>query len=913
MRKSSPILVQVTMLLCAIFAFAGFVAGGVPATTWFIPEGATLSASQISGLFDSSQLYFNVQSAVFPDGEIRGNITPSPDTFQTDGGDPFAANPNNNPVVFAALLEGGQVRPRNVVTTASGYGSVTVDPVTRQLKGFVVTSGIAGTAAQIRDGLPGLNGAAVVTLEGGPVVWTVPAGTVLSEAQYARLSSGACYFNVPSGSFPDGELRGQLNKQVRSSSLSGTNVVPQVTTNASGIGLLALNPVTRQFSGYVRASGFDSAVTSVSVRYGDPATNGPVIVNLVNSGNGVWSIPAFNNPVVFTTVIAAFNSDMLYFSVHTQNNPLGELRGQIAKPVVRIGTAGLDGFNEIPPVSTQASGTGIMAWNSVTGRVSGSVVTDTVLGTAANIHSGSVATNGPALIPLTTNSPVTVPPAPGISFGLDIQPVLSASCARFCHVTGGNTPMSLQTGVSYPNVAYLLVPGDSASSYFYHRIAINDPPTFPQMPLNRPPLSLETQALFRDWIDRGALFDFYPADLTLAVNPASPQLPGTPVAITATGQGGAGEYEFRFWLKDTTGVYTLVQPYSAASVWNWNTGGLPAGTYSIAVQVRASGTAPAKGFDSEKVVNFVIAPATTVQTMDVTVSPGTTVMAGTPLSFSAVNVSGGSGTYEYRFWLKDTSGTYSLSQAYSAANTRTLDTAGFVPGVYSMAVQVKSAGSANSFDLEKVVNFVIAPTAVQTMDVAVSPGTTVLAGTPLSFSAVNVSGGSGIYEYQFWLKDTSGTYSLSQPYSAAGTRNLDTAGFAPGVYSMAVQVKSAGSVSPTGFDLEKVVNFVIAPPAVTSFDILSSPSSLPAAGGTVTVTATNTAGGSGDYIYQFWLKDTSGLYTLAQPYSPSASWDWDTAGLPNGTYYIAVQAKSVGSVTVNGYDLERVAGFLIGP
>jgi hypothetical protein len=481
------------------------VVAAAPAT-WLVPDGSTLSATQMASLFDSNQLYFNVKSAANSSGEIRGGIAPSSAVFVTDAGDPFAPNPANNPVTFAALLDGTQARPRNVITNANGYGSVTLNPQTKQLTGVVVTSGIAGSAAHINDGLPGATGAIIVTLEGGPVVWTIPANTVLTDAQIARLNAGAYYLDVHSTLFPDGELRGQLNQQVRFVSLKGSNETPAVSTSATGIGYLAFNPTAKQLSGFVKVKGLSSTATSAVIRFGAAGTNGPGIVDLVDSGNGLWSIPVISNPVLSSAVIAAFNNDTLYVNVHTQTNTGGEIRGQIVKSSARVGTAILNGGNEIPAVSTQGIGTGLLAWNSVTELVSGSVKTDKVDGTAATINSGSVSTSGPALISLTTTSPVTVTPTSGVSFALDIQPIFNASCAiSNCHVPGGIGPLSMLPGVSYDTIAFRLVPGDASASYFYKRITENDPPSFLQMPLNKPPLSIAEQNLFKTWINKGAL------------------------------------------------------------------------------------------------------------------------------------------------------------------------------------------------------------------------------------------------------------------------------------------------------------------------------------------------------------------------------------------------------------------------
>jgi len=517
MLKFNRFATRSVVLLLAALVTAGCSGGGgsdssggtSPASTqvtWFVPEGSTLSTTQMATLFDTGQLYFNVPSAVSSTGEIRGEIVPSSTILQTDAGDPFAPNPANNPRTYATILGGDQVRPRNVVTSAGGYGSVTLDPVSRQLTGFIVSSGIVGVAARINAGLPGSSGSVVVPLEGGPVVWKVPANTALSDAQIIQLKAGAYYFDITSAAFPNGEIRGQLNQQVRFASLKGSSEVPPVASGGSGTAVIGFNPVTRKVNCFVKVSGLGSPVTSAVLRYGDAATNGPGLINLVDSGNGVWVVPVLNNPVLSSAVITAFNNDGLYFNIHTQANPGGELRGQIVKSSGRVGTATLSGAKEVPAVTTPATGSGVVAWNSATGQLSGSLTTDKVSGTAAAIHSGSATTNGPALINLTTSSPVTVIPASGVSFALDIQPIYNANCAvSNCHVPGGIAPQSLLPGVSYDNTLIRVVPGDAAASYFYQRITTNSFPSFPQMPLNKDPLTAAEQNLFKVWINSGAL------------------------------------------------------------------------------------------------------------------------------------------------------------------------------------------------------------------------------------------------------------------------------------------------------------------------------------------------------------------------------------------------------------------------
>jgi hypothetical protein len=59
----------------------------------------------------------------------------------------------------------------------------------------------------------------------------------------------------------------------------------------------------------------------------------------------------------------------------------------------------LSGANEVPPVTTSASGSGTITVAD-DGAVSGSVTTKGVQGTAAHIHLGAAGKNGPVIVPL---------------------------------------------------------------------------------------------------------------------------------------------------------------------------------------------------------------------------------------------------------------------------------------------------------------------------------------------------------------------------------------------------------------------------------------------------------------------------------------------------------------------------------
>ena len=62
----------------------------------------------------------------------------------------------------------------------------------------------------------------------------------------------------------------------------------------------------------------------------------------------------------------------------------------------------LTGAEEVPPVSTQAKGSGTFRVAD-DGTVTGSVTTEGVSGTMAHIHQGAKGQNGPVIVPLTKN------------------------------------------------------------------------------------------------------------------------------------------------------------------------------------------------------------------------------------------------------------------------------------------------------------------------------------------------------------------------------------------------------------------------------------------------------------------------------------------------------------------------------
>jgi hypothetical protein len=97
-----------------------------------------------------------------------------------------------------------------VTTSASGTGTITI-AADKSVSGTIKTTGIEGTMAHIHVGAPGQSGPPIVTLsKGTDGTWSVPAGSKLSDEQYADFKAGNLYVNVHSAEHKPGEIRAQL-------------------------------------------------------------------------------------------------------------------------------------------------------------------------------------------------------------------------------------------------------------------------------------------------------------------------------------------------------------------------------------------------------------------------------------------------------------------------------------------------------------------------------------------------------------------------------------------------------------------------------------------------------------------------------------------------------------------------------
>ena len=156
--------------------------------------------------------------------------------------------------------------------------------------------------------------------------------------------------------------------------------------------------------------------------------------------------------------------------------------------------------------------------------------------------------------------------------------------------------------------------------------------------------------------------------------------------------------------------------------------------------------------------------------------------------------------------------------------------------------------------------------------------------------------------YQFWIQPAGGgAFQMVRDYSTSSSYSWDTTSKATGIYGISVRAKDAAS--PAQYDdVNDSLTYTLTPAHCTTVSASISPASPAAVGAPVTVTGSATCPNPSP-TYEFWLLPPSGTWGIVQGYSPSATFNWSTAGKAPGTYLFSVWARdSTSAASYDAYD-----------
>lgn len=288
--------------------------------------------------------------------------------------------------IFVALLTGGQEVPA-VATARQGAMALILNRERTKLR-FVLQHDVEdATVAHLHAAAAGENGAVVLGL---PSAGRNSAGTLAVTPEQVRdLVAGRLYVNVHSTKNASGEIRGQILRPGETlfvAALEGTQEVPPNASKATGIASVIL-AAGRDRIRY-RISTKDVVPTVAHVHRGIAGVNGPVVYPLAPVGAVIEGTQTVNAADVMDLARRQW-----YVNVHSAANPMGELRGQLLRPGEAVFAAKLSGAQEVPPITSTATGNAMVVLGSAGGKFL-YVVESSLAPTAAHIHRAPGGVNG---------------------------------------------------------------------------------------------------------------------------------------------------------------------------------------------------------------------------------------------------------------------------------------------------------------------------------------------------------------------------------------------------------------------------------------------------------------------------------------------------------------------------------------
>ena len=279
-----------------------------------------------------------------------------------------------------------------------------------------------------------------------------------------------------------------------------------------------------------------------------------------------------------------------------------------------------------------------------------------------------------------------------------------------------------------------------------------------------------------------------PACASAGLNPdkASPQPTGTIVTFTAT-SATCPSPEYLFYVQPPGGSWTVMRGYSSLATFAWNTAGLVAGSYTIDVWVRQSGSAVS--YDSSALIYYSLdLPATACTTAGLSPDKASPEQAGTIVTLTATSAT--CLNPEYLFYVQAPGSGWTVARSYDGP-TFVWNTAGLAAGSYNVDVWVRQSGSAASYESFQLVTYTLtSPTACVGASLSSDKVSPQPAGTAVTFTATSTACSQP--QYLFYVQAPGDFWRVAQGYGGT-TFAWSTTGLVAGTYMVDVWVRQNGS------------------------------------------------------------------------------------------------------------------------
>jgi hypothetical protein len=364
---------------------------------------------------------------------------------------------------------------------------------------------------------------------------------------------------------------------------------------------------------------------------------------------------------------------------------------------------------------------------------------------------------------------------------------------------------------------------------------------------------------------------------------------GSPVTWTALASAGPA-LEYQFWRQhQTTGTWSIVQPYSSQNTFSWTPQSGDEGNYVIRAWARVPGST--EQFDARRETSpFSVGPSA-ILIGSIEADTPLPAATGSPVTFRARAI-GGQAPLQYRFYrVNRQTNVWTLARDYSSSDSFTWTAAAGDAGQHSLQVWVRSAGSTATYDAYRtsdIFSVQNGPPAVAsiTADTSFPAGV----GTRITWKVL-AGGGAGPLHYKFYrLSRATGAWTLVQDYGQSDSFTWTPTASEQGSYVIQVWIRRSG----TTVNYESVLatlDFTIgnATPIVAS---LTSDQGPPVAAGAPVTWTADATGGPGPLQYSFSLYNVErDSWSLVKGYSASKTFTWAPGIADTGTYILQVGVR----------------------
>ncbi len=278
-----------------------------------------LNAGTYINALRNGDIYVNIHTEAYPNGEIRGQLTPVKGVY------------------FDTWMDGKQEVPARV-NDALGLAMGTISSDLSSMSYALLVDNPTGplVAAHIHKAGLGAGGGVVMDLHddiSGQFLFNE--GVAITPDFLADYLRGDLYFNVHTVASPNGEVRGQIYRVARDGYVYDLCQEQEVSEpvnagNASGSGMFAFNRDYDEAHLMAVVNQLSSTFQGAHIHNGAVGSNGPVVFDFTSRWNSNGAF--FYVTDTFTDDLAAIiQRGTAYVNIHTANNPGGEVRGQLVK------------------------------------------------------------------------------------------------------------------------------------------------------------------------------------------------------------------------------------------------------------------------------------------------------------------------------------------------------------------------------------------------------------------------------------------------------------------------------------------------------------------------------------------------------------------------------------------------------